>query len=276
MAITVNQLTLEIGTTSVCRDLSVEFKAGQFWAILGVNGVGKSTFLHQLINTKSPQSRCISVNDIGLSRYKNRQKSLAKISGLLLQEYEYNFPCSVLEAALIGRHPHMSNWQWESDEDIRIAEEALKATALYDLKDRNIKTLSGGEKRRLNLATVLTQNPQYFLLDEPTNHLDLKSQITILKLLSHKITRKNKTGIMVIHDANLAYQYCDHVLLFYGNGEWDAGKTQELITVENLRRVYDCNFQVMHNRHTSVFVPYQEGKEDSNESNKEDSKEDSK
>ncbi len=257
MAITVNNLTLSIAKKLVCRDLNVTFKEGQFWAILGVNGVGKSTLLHQLINVESQLSNNIVINDIRLTDYKKKQKAIAKLIGVVLQEYEYHFPCSVLEAALIGRHPHMSNWQWESDEDVLLAEDALNTTDLLSLKERLIDTLSGGEKRRLNLATVLTQNPTYFLLDEPTNHLDIKSQITILDLLKTKFLTEQKTGIMVIHDANLAYQYCDHVLLMYGNGDWAAGKTQDLMTVDNLAKVYDCPFQLIKNSSRSVFVPDQ-------------------
>ena len=256
MSIVVENLTLEISDKTICQNLNIEFMKGEFWGVLGVNGVGKSTLLHHLIQPSSSHSDNIKIDNINLIDYKSNLKSLAKITGLLLQEYEYNFPCTVLEAALIGRHPHMSNWQWETKKDIDIAESALSITDLLSLKDRNISTLSGGEKRRLNIATLLTQNPHYYLLDEPTNHLDLKSQINILNILKNKFSQENKTGIMVIHDANLAYQYCDNILLLYGNGDWEAGKTKDLITTTNLSRVYDCQFQVMHNDATSVFIPY--------------------
>ena len=256
MSIVVNKLSLEIAKKSVCHDLNVEFKAGEFWAILGVNGVGKSTLLHRLIDTNDVNGNEISIDDTPLSEYKHDRKGLAKKTGLLLQEYEYNFPCTVLEAALIGRHPHMSNWQWESNDDIRIAEDALNLTNLLSLKNRNISTLSGGEKRRLNLATVLTQNPDYYLLDEPTNHLDLKSQITILNLLKSKFTNENKTGIMVLHDANLAYKYCNKVLMLFGDGKWLAGKTEDLISVDNLSMVYGCNFHEMNDESNTFYAPY--------------------
>ena len=265
MSIVVDNLSLEIVGKKICENLNVEFKAGEFWAILGVNGVGKSTFLHHLIDSNGVQSKNICIDDIMLSDYKHNRKLLAKKTGILLQEYEYNFPCTVLEAALIGRHPHMSNWQWESDTDIRIAEAALMMTDLLSLKKRSINTLSGGEKRRLNLATLMVQDPDYFLLDEPTNHLDFKSQITILNLLKSKFSHdsscktltKKQTGIMVIHDANLAYKYCDNVLLLYGNGKWASGKAHDLITADNLSHVYDCPFQEISNKNTSVFIPDQ-------------------
>ena len=255
MSITVNKLSLDIGGKSVCKNLNIEFSPGEFWAVLGINGVGKSTFVHQLIDINSINANCISIDDTPLSDYKHSRKKLARKTGIMLQEYEYNFPCSVIEAALIGRHPHLKNWEWESSKDLQIAEYALRQTNLLELKDRQVSTLSGGEKRRLNFATILTQDPQYYLLDEPTNHLDLNSQIKILDFYKNKIVQERKTGIMVIHDANLAYKYCDHVLLLYGNGEWAAGKTTELITIENLNRLYGCSFQILSNENTSVFIP---------------------
>jgi len=255
MTIKVSDLSLSIGGKSVCQNLNIEFKPGEFWGILGINGVGKSTFLHHLIDISSANANSISIDDTPLADYIHHRKKLARKTGLMLQEYEYNFPCSVLEAALIGRHPHMSNWKWESADDLQIAELALKETNLLQLKNRQVSTLSGGEKRRLNFATILTQDPQYYLLDEPTNHLDLHSQVTILDFFKDKIIQENKSGIMVIHDANLAYKYCDKVFLLYGDGQWAAGKTSDLITIENLNRLFGCSFQILSNENTSVFVP---------------------
>jgi len=253
MSIVVNNLSLSIANKQICSNLNIEFSAGEFWAILGVNGVGKSTLLRQLINCET--SHNIQIDDQPLNEYRLHRKLLAQKTGLLLQEYEYNFPCSVLEAALIGRHPHMTNWQWETENDLKIANNSLQQTELDELKERNLNTLSGGEKRRLNIATLLTQDPDYFLLDEPTNHLDLKSQIKILRLLKNKFTRENKTGVMVIHDANLAYQYCDKTLLLFGDGQWAAGDTKDMITTTNLNRIYDCTFQIINHDNTSFFMP---------------------
>jgi len=258
MSIQVNNLSLSIAEKTICKNLNIEFREGEFWAILGVNGVGKSTFLHRLINCQIAEDNIISIDDLDLHQYKHKRKSLAQKVGLLLQEYEYNFPCTVMEAALIGRHPFMSNWQWEDNEDIKIATQALNTTDLSALEHRDINSLSGGEKRRLNIATLLTQNPNYFLLDEPTNHLDLKSQISILEMLKNKFKQENKCGIMVIHDANLANQFCDKALLLYGDGEWQSGDSKDLINVDNLKRLYGCEFQSLNNNDTQYFIPLQE------------------
>jgi iron complex transport system ATP-binding protein len=187
--------------------------------------------------------------------------------GIMLQEYEYNFPATVLDTTLIGRHPFAQPWQWQNHDDQQLAKEALTAVGLADFQQRSVNTLSGGEKRRLNLATLLTQNPDYYLLDEPINHLDIKAQIEILHLLQQRFssnfshhnstdpTSKQHGGIMVIHDPNLAYRFCDHILLLFDQGQWLSGKTSEVLTQYNLSRLYHCPVQLIkHNKYT-LFVP---------------------
>ena len=246
-------MSLEIGDKKVCTQLNVNFEPGQFWALLGVNGVGKSTLLHELVNYDTKHA--VYYDNKSIQSYKTHRTSFAQSTGLLLQEYEYHFTCSVLEAALIGRHPYISSWQWESVDDVQISLDALTRMGLVKLKDRQINQLSGGEKRRLNLATLLAQNPQYYLLDEPTNHLDIKAQIDVLTMLKKLFKQENKTGVMVIHDANLALQFCDHTLLLYGNGKWSAGESKSIINAHNLRQVYDCEFLELSNNEVSRFVP---------------------
>lgn len=255
MAIKMKDLTLSIAGKKICDSLTVSFERGDFWAVLGVNGVGKSTLLHYMIDIEQAKGNEIVIADKPLADYAAQRKLLAQKAGILLQDYEYNFPCTVLEMVLIGRHPFISHWRWESDDDIEIAEQALSKCGLLEYKNRNIDTLSGGEKRRLNIATLLTQNPDYFLLDEPTNHLDLHAQVTMLKLIQQHIHDYNKTAIMVIHDANLANRYCNKVLMLFGNGQWQAGCVSELINAETLSRLYGCNIKTYANNEQIVYLP---------------------
>ena len=255
MTLQVQKLNLSIGNTIVCRDLDICFKPGEFWGIMGMNGVGKTTLLKSLLGLFPAESGAIILDNKLIVNY--QRKILAQHMGMMFQEYEYSFPCTVLEAALIGRHPSLNQWQLEDRGDHEIALEALSLVGLNDLLQRSINTLSGGEKRRLNLATLLSQNPDYFLLDEPVNHLDLKAQIEILSLLANRFTNSRHCGIMVIHDPNLAYRFCDNILMMFEDGQCLSGKTRDIMTPDNLTRLYDCNVQLLKNSKYTFFMPEQ-------------------
>ena len=229
-------LQVRIGNTEVCRDLSVEFEPGQCWAILGRNGTGKTTLLHTLAGLREPHAGTVQLDGMALSTQPRR--SIARRLGLLPQDNHDAFPATVLETALLGRHPHLSPWGWESTEDHRLARTALEHVGLAGWDERRIDTLSGGERRRLAVATLLTQAPNIMLLDEPTNHLDLHHQIELLKLLSHQAKEQKKTLVMVLHDLNLAARFADHCLLLYGDGNVCAGPCDSVLETSTLERLY--------------------------------------
>ncbi|TMH62369.1 MAG: ABC transporter ATP-binding protein, partial [Betaproteobacteria bacterium] len=132
------------------------------------------------------------------------RRDVARLRGLLLQNDSDAFPATVLESVLVGRHPHLSRWQWESADDLRIAREALAAADMAGTEARDVSTLSGGERRRVALAALLAQQPQLFLLDEPSSHLDLSHQLALLERLAAAVRSGDKALIMVVHDVNLA------------------------------------------------------------------------
>ena len=259
MSLKIKNLNLSIASKPICKQLDICFNPGEFWGIMGVNGAGKTTLLQTIIGLPNhstqldKNSAIITLNGQNLYDYKRIE--LAQKIGLMLQEYEYNFPSTVLEATLIGRHPFIYSWQWENEDDKALANEALNAVGMASFSERSVNTLSGGEKRRLNLATLLTQNPDYYLLDEPVNHLDIKAQLEILSLLKNKFEQKKQCGIMVIHDPNLAYRYCDHMLLLYDNGQWISGKTADILTQDNLSRLYNCPIRQLNDEQHTLFVP---------------------
>ena len=263
MSLKTKNINVSIAHKTICNQLNINFNPGEFWGIMGVNGVGKTTLLHTLIGLRSFDNSSDNADDIGeitlnhrnISDYKRIE--LAQNIGMMLQEYEYNFPSTVLEATLIGRHPFINNWQWENSNDKQLAKNALKKMGLDSFCGRFVNTLSGGEKRRLNLATILTQNPDYYLLDEPVNHLDIKAQLEILSLLKDKFKQGKQCGIMVIHDPNLAYRFCDHMLLLFDNGQWIAGETKGILTRDNLSRLYNCPIHQVNDAQHTLFIPLQ-------------------
>jgi len=231
-----HNLTVQIGERLVCRNANLEFRQGECWGILGVNGAGKTTLLHTLAGLRAPDSGEISLNGTPLSRMSRRD--IARQLGLMPQDTPDPFPANVLDTALIGRHPHLSRWQWESSEDIERARAALAQVDLAGIEQRSVTTLSGGERRRLALASLLVQAPGLLLLDEPTNHLDLRHQHHLLQILRQQ-AHDGAGIVMVLHDINHVVRYCDHVLLLFGNGEIRQGLQSEILNAEVLSRLYD-------------------------------------
>ena len=246
-------LSVRVGDVQVCHDLDLQIREGESWCILGRNGTGKTTLLHTLAGLRTPDAGSITLN--GRSLAAQPRRAVARQLGLLVQEHRDSFPASVMETALIGRHPYMGALQWESHQDRRLARQALQSVDLGDLEQRNIATLSGGERRRLGVATLLTQDPDLLLLDEPTNHLDVHHQVHILELLQGKVRHAGKAVITVMHDINLASRYCNRFLLLLGEGRTVQGDAADVLTAELLEQLYAHPLQAITGPHGTVWLP---------------------
>jgi iron complex transport system ATP-binding protein len=229
-------LTVAIGERCLSRDLELVISAGQAWAILGPNGSGKTTLLHTLAGLRPAQGGEVRLLERPLTTWRPRER--ARVMGLLLQDYDDPFPSTVLETALMGRHPHLGRWQREGAEDLARVRRALHQMDLGDMETRAVASLSGGERRRLAIAALLAQDPRLLLLDEPSNHLDLHHQVRVPQLLVRRAADKQGAAVMVLHDVTAAVRCCDHALLMFADGECSIGPVAEVVTEENLSRLY--------------------------------------
>ena len=248
-----NKLAVSIAGQKICRDLSLNIESGQCWGILGKNGAGKTTLLHTLAGLGNIDDGEILFNDTPIDTLSHRD--IAQHIGVLFQHQDDPFPGTVLESVLIGRHPYIKPWQWESSEDIQRAITRLQQVDLDGLESRQLQTLSGGEYQRMNIATLLVQDPQLMLLDEPTNHLDLHHQITLLDLLINKVRTENKGIMMVMHDINLAARFCDHLLMIFEDGETRHGPATELLHRKHIERLYQHPVNTIESTHGTVWMP---------------------
>lgn len=236
MLIETRNLDVAIAGKQVCRGLGLAIEPGQCWGLLGGNGVGKTTLLHTFAGLRPPARGAVLLEEKPLGVLSRRQ--VARRIGVLFQAVEDAFPATVLETVLIGRHPHLQRWRWETPRDIALARAALRGVGLDGMEARLLATLSGGERQRLALATVLTQDPALYLLDEPTNHLDLHHQIVLLDTFTRLAREHGKALLMALHDVNLAARFCSHLLLLFGAGETLLGPTQAVLNETHLQRLY--------------------------------------
>jgi len=246
-----NNLHVSVANRLLVEALELDISGGELIAVLGQNGSGKSLTMHTLAGLRAALSGQVVLqgNDVATTQRHDIAKQLA----LLPQHVDDIFPATVLDTAMIGRHPHIGRFNWESQHDFAVTNAALDAVGLAGMSARDVLTLSGGERRRLAIAQVLTQQPDVYLLDEPTNHLDPQHQLDALQLFRDKAS----AGAIVIaslHDVNLAVRYADRCLLLYGDGRWDLGATREILNADRLSALYSTPMEAVEWRSRQLFI----------------------
>ncbi len=252
MTLATHGLDITVAGKTLCRGLDWSINKGERWAILGTNGAGKTSLLHTLAGLRAPSCGEVMVNGEPMARLSRR--AIAQRIGLLPQDSSDPFPATVWETVLMGRHPHLHGWSGESEADLQLARAAMARCGLAGWEERPITTLSGGERRRVALATLLTQAPAVLLLDEPANHLDLHHQARLFALMK-SVCSEGRAAVMVLHDPNHALHHCSHSLLLYGNGHWEAGVSESLLTPERLSHLYGHPLQRISGNGQTLFMP---------------------
>jgi iron complex transport system ATP-binding protein len=245
-------LALSVAGRMLVAGLDLDVRAGECWAIIGPNGAGKTTLVTALAGLRLPAEGRIAYDGTPLASLGPRER--ARIRGFLPQDSIDYFPATVLETALVGRHPHLSRWQWESTADIDRARSALSAFGLSGLDARDARTLSGGERRRLALAALVAQDPALLLLDEPSSHLDLGQQIAALDTVTALARNAGRAVVMVLHDLHLALRYADHAIAL-GGGRAMAGTTADVMAAPTLSELFGHPLVAVGDGTTRSFLP---------------------
>lgn len=232
----VNNLSGGYDKTLVIKGISFEVKKGEFLGIIGPNGSGKSTLLKLMTRVLHPSSGRIfieakDIKSMGL-------KEFCRKVAFVPQDTLINFSFSVEEIVLMGRIPHLGRMQFERKSDFSIAHNALSLTDTLHIKEKDINELSAGERQRVIIAKALAQEPELLLLDEPTSHLDIGHQVQILDLLKKLNRREGLTVAVVMHDLNLASEYCSRIMLINEGRIFRDGLPEHVLTYENIEAVY--------------------------------------
>ena len=241
-------LTLEINGKKLCNDLTFTIQPGEIWGILGPNGSGKTTLLHTLAGLLPITQGKILLREknlISLSR-----KQIAQQVGILFQENYDVFPQTVWEVCKSARYAHPV-----SVGDDNLVKQALADMDLLNHSQQLIQTLSGGERKRLNIATLLTQSPYIYLLDEPMNHLDLHYQVKILNHFKNLAEKKSISILMSLHDINMVAHYC-HKTILLGVDEHKVGDTQSLLTSKHLSHIYQHGISPINIENKTWWQPH--------------------
>jgi iron complex transport system ATP-binding protein len=248
-----SRLDVRVAGVRVVNSLQLEVGRGEFWGLLGPNGIGKTTLLRCLAGLTEPAAGSVRLQDRNIVHLP--RKLLARHIGMLQQHTVYVFDSSVLQTVLTGRHPHLGYWEREGPQDFDMAAAALESVGLSGFATRSVTGLSGGEARRLAFATLLVQNPELMLLDEPTNHLDLRHQVQIMGMIQARTNEDGKSALAALHDINLAARYCTHVIMLFGDGEWCAGPAGDMLSEGSLERLYRCPVERLEGPNGPRFHP---------------------
>ncbi len=232
----INNLSGGYYKKTIVKDISLDIKESDFVGIIGPNGSGKTTLLRLMSKVLAPQKGSIAFKgkDISGMSLKEYARSVAFVG----QDTVINFSFTVLEIVLMGRIPHLERLQLEGKHDFSVAEKSLAETDISHLRDKNIDELSSGERQRVIIAKALTQEPLLLFLDEPTSHLDIGHQIQVLDLLKRLNRQNNLTVVTVLHDLNLAGEYCNRIVLLDGGRVFKEGNPEDVLTYQNIEDVY--------------------------------------
>jgi iron complex transport system ATP-binding protein len=225
--------------------LSLSLEAGEVLGLIGPNSSGKTTLLKLMDGLLQPQGGRILLEERNLDQIPRAQ--VARTIAVVPQAMEVPFSFTVGEIVLMGRAPYLTRFGWEKQKDLDVAHEAMALTDVAGLGERTFWELSQGERQRVLIARALAQEPKVILLDEPTSHLDINHQVEINELIRGLNLQKGLTVLHISHDLNLAAEYCHRVILLHRGSVFSAGVPSEVISEENIRRVYETKVLVEKN-----------------------------
>ncbi len=248
MSIELDGLAVGYDGVPVLEDVTLRVEPGEVLAVLGPNGVGKSTLLRTILGLQSPIRGSVALDGTSISDLS--RNDIARRVGYVPQQESSNFPSTVFDAVLMGRKPYL-NWR-PTEADKRRVAAVLDTLDIADLAMSSLTELSGGQRQKVMLARALAQDPSSLVLDEPTSDLDIRHELDVLELIS-RVSRDGNAVVYAMHDITLAARYADRFLLL-ADGEVVALGDSDVLTPENLERVFGVPVRVVEDEFP-IIVP---------------------
>ncbi len=245
MMLEVKNVSVKYDDREILSQVSFDITAGEIAVLIGANGAGKTTILKAINGGVAVAFGEVLLDGRSITRMRRRE--IAKKIAVVAQENETKFPVSVEEFILAGRFAHSSAFGWETEADEMAGELGMKACGLLEFRDRLMNELSGGERQRVVLARALAAETELLMLDEPTANLDLSHQALMFHLIREKCETAGLGALVITHDLNLAAAFADKIILLSGGRIIASGSPKEVLSAENLKRVYGIDVLIDEN-----------------------------
>ncbi len=239
----IQHLSVAYGDCTVLHDISLQVPAGEVLAVIGPNGVGKSTLIRAMSGILPPKTGTIRVDGREVARLSQNER--ARYMAVVPQARSLPDHFTVYQTVLLGRTPYLGWMGTTGPRDHAFVRCALEQAQITHLAERWVGTLSGGEQQRVLLARALAQDTPVLLLDEPTTHLDLQHQTGLLNLVRALASEKKLAVMMVLHDMNHAAMYADRVALIVRGRVFACGSPEEVLTRANLTTIFQVPVSVI-------------------------------
>ncbi len=227
----------------VVRNINLSVYSGEWLGIIGPNGSGKSTLVKGIMGIIKSFRGDIYLKDEDIKLFK--KKRIAQTISFLPQQLNSNLMITVKELVALGRSPYKEFWEFDLNKiDQEKINESLNLVDMYDLKDKLISQISGGQIQRAYLALALAQEPEILILDEPTNALDLKYQLKFLEIVKKLQVKSNISIITILHDLNLASRYSDKIIALKNGKSIGYGSCNEIINEKFIKEIFDIDVLV--------------------------------
>lgn len=241
-----------IDGVSILNDIDFHVETGELVGLIGPNGAGKSSLLRLLTGIEKPDRGEIRLEGLSLAGISPQQR--ARTLGYLVQGAQAYWPFSVEKVVGLGRIPYQKWWRQQNDEDRAKVEQAMQVTETLAYRNRIVTTLSGGEQTLVMLARILATENRLILADEPVAALDPYHQLHVMEILRQHASGR-RAAVVVLHDLSLAARFCDRLyLLSHGNLN-NSGSVSEVLTADNIARVYGVDSQVQCNDKAVSVTP---------------------
>ena len=234
----------------VLKDINLCFKPGRFYSILGPNGCGKTTLLDLLIGHLIPDRGGVFLRGKSLEDWSRRE--IARTIALVSQNYNINFPFTVKEVVMMGRHPWIARFSSPNARDIQIVDSVMARTDTLGFQDRKITALSGGERQRCVFARALCQDTPILFLDEAFSNMDISHTLKLLNIVKQEVEKQNRTVISVFHDINLAAIWSDYLVFMKQGRVASFGPTEEVMNAAVIEEVFQVKTRVAFNEYSQA------------------------